>query len=143
MNEINLLPILDRLDFFQSFSPLEKSQLLSQDTMIKVFPRNEFLIMEGTKSTNMFILLKGKVRVTKGKKFTVIAELDAGDFFGDMSFLTGRPRTTNVMAIDEVIAIAFDKPILNKLDPGIREKIKDKLIDRLVERLETMNQLYI
>ena len=143
MSEINLLPILDRLDFFQSFSPVEKSQLLSQDAMIKVFPKNEFLIMEADKSSNMFILLKGKVRVTKGKKYTTIAELDAGDFFGDMSFLTGRPRTTNVMAIDEVIAITFDKTILNKLDQGIREKIKDQLIERLVERLETMNQLYI
>jgi len=44
----------------------------------------------------MFIVSKGELRVTIEPNHTEVARHTAGGFFGEMSLLTGNPRTATV-----------------------------------------------
>jgi CRP-like cAMP-binding protein len=54
------------------------------------------LTREGRPGREFFVLIDGTARVTKaGKK---IADLGAGDWFGEIALITNRPRTATVTA---------------------------------------------
>jgi serine/threonine-protein kinase len=91
-----------------------------------------------------YILLLGEVAVTKGSPPRPITNLGPGDCFGEMSFLTGSPRTANVIANSSTaVVIKMSQEMVQELHIKIREKIKDRLIKRLVERLDLMNGFVI
>ena len=55
------------------------------------------IVEEGTSGVGFFLILDGNVRVRKGKKN--LAELQSGDFFGEMSLFDEQPRSATVEAI--------------------------------------------
>jgi CRP-like cAMP-binding protein len=65
----------------------------------------------------MFVITRGNVKVQipdhDGQK--VINRLGANDFFGEMSLLTGEPRTATVVAEDEVEVLEIRKGALKPI----------------------------
>ena len=64
----------------------------------------------------MFVIEAGRATVTihgVGGDSRGIAMLDAGAAFGEISLLTGEPRTATVRALTEVTAIQIDKDTLS------------------------------
>lgn len=139
LNQEKVMNILMRLDFFDAFTDEEKAFLFQFHSNFFVYEPGEYIIREHSSDTTFFILLSGTVNINKGPMRLHIAELGPGDFFGEVSFLTNTPRTTNVVADDTVIVIMVDKNMLDLLTAEIREKIKDKIIEKLVRRLDHMN----
>ena len=139
-----MLDIINRLDFFNNFSIQERERIIAFHAQFFVYKKDEYLIREGgAEDASIFILLSGTVNITKGEIQLPLARLDAGEFFGEMSFLTNAPRTTNVVAYEESIVIKIDKGMMDNLNVHIREKIKDKIIEKLVARLDKMNDAFI
>jgi len=66
------------------------------------FGPGEDIIREGDEGDSIYIISEGKVRVTVNvdNKVVLLAELGEQDFFGEVSFLTGKPRTATVTAAD-------------------------------------------
>ena len=58
----------------------------------------------------MFVLLRGEAVVTLAKTIGELARLETGAFFGEMSLLTGEPRTATVTATTdcELLEIGSD-----------------------------------
>ena len=137
-----ILNIMERIGFFSRFSTFEKIDLVEFHTHFFVFDKGEYLIREGADGTFFFILLAGSVNVTVGSPEKSINRLEPGEIFGEMSFLAGTPRTTNVKAEDLVIAIRVDRDMMEGLPAGLREKIKDQIIHKLVRRLDRMNRRF-
>ncbi len=54
------------------------------------------LTREGRPGREFFVLIDGTARVTKGEK--KIADLGAGDWFGEIALITNSPRTATVTA---------------------------------------------
>jgi CRP/FNR family cyclic AMP-dependent transcriptional regulator len=138
-----VLSFIDRIQFFDRFTAKEKQKIVRSYTNCFVFNKGEIIIQEGSKDTAFFIILNGNVSVTKVKGMLPIANLGAGDIFGEISFLTGKPRTSTVIADEMVIVIKIDQQMLRELDVSIREKIKDNIIEKLVERLNRMNDTFV
>jgi len=67
----------------------------------------------------------------------LVASLGPGDFFGEMSALTGQPRTATIRAATPVSCVVIEKqdllPIFQS-DPGIMEKISAVVAKRNAER---------
>lgn len=137
---IEILPIISRLGFFNSFTASEKRQMVSDDTHFRVYRPGEILIRQGSEDQSLFIILTGAVNITEGAGETILALLKAGDIFGEMAFLANVRRTANVIATEPVIALKLDRVLFERLSPEIREKFKDKIIEKLVARLDNANK---
>jgi small-conductance mechanosensitive channel len=57
----------------------------------------EVIVREGAPGDSMFIVCKGEVKITVGKDHEV-ARTKEGGYFGEMSLLTGEPRSATVVA---------------------------------------------
>lgn len=82
------------------------------------FPKNAEIVSEGDKDQDFYVLHSGRagVWVRKNQALpTQIAELKAGDFFGEISFLMNTRRTATVKAITETTAFRFEVDAFKKL----------------------------
>ena len=137
---VEILPIINRLGFFNSFTAKEKRQMVSDDAHFRVYNPGEMLIRQGHSDQSLFIILTGTVNITEGAGGTILAVLKAGDIFGEMAFLTDTRRTASVVARESVIALKLDRVLFEQLTPEIREKFKDKIIEKMVARLDAANK---
>jgi len=138
-----LIENMNRTDFFAAFSDAEKREIVTSYTPVCIFGKNESIIKEGTDDTSFYILLTGSARAMKNDVSLPFAQYGPGDSFGEISFLTGVPRTCDVIANEVSIALKIDKKTLEDLKIEIREKIKDRIIENLVDRLRIMNNAFI
>ena len=125
---------------FSHFSENEKKEFAAMKHSILGFNKDEYIIIEGDENTALYVLIKGTVVITKGGSDTPITELAPGTIFGEMSFLSKKPRYSNVIAKETVIVMKMDEFFFKKVKPIIKDKIKDYLIELLISRLDTMNE---
>ena len=90
---------------------------LVKDAEVNHFGRGEAVIEEGTEGESMFILLRGtaQVSVTKNDALIRVGVLREGDCFGEMSLLTGEPRTATVRAEKDCEVLEISKPVMGDL----------------------------
>jgi CRP-like cAMP-binding protein len=93
---------------------------------------------EGDDGEEMYIIQKGKVRVSKrfAGKANIISVLEKGDFFGEMAIVNRIKRTATVTAIDEVELLVFDREGLQNMITR-NARIALTIIDKLCRRLQT------
>lgn len=75
----------------------------------RVYATGDVVFAEGETSTEMFIVQEGTVALTKtvaGREI-FIGTLDRGDFFGEMSMLTGSPRHATCVAMTPTRLLAI------------------------------------
>jgi CRP/FNR family cyclic AMP-dependent transcriptional regulator len=90
------------------------------------------LTKEGRPGREFFILVEGTADVKKGSRR--INQMDAGDFFGEISLVTQRPRTATVTATSPVRALVItDRSFRTLLEhqPEIQGKVMSALAARL------------
>ena len=142
MNETQALQVIDKLYFFEDFSPEEKKFLSTLQSDIYHYSANEVIIQEGqTDERHFFIVLRGLVNIVKNTSEVTIAKLKGGAIFGEISYISKRCRTTSAIAGGDVIALKIDSKKIDELNPAVSTKLKNKFIEVLVDRLEAMNKL--
>ena len=109
---------LERLDREQlhAFSGFEHSEVLdciARSTIIEC-ARGDRVLKEGGSSRNLFLVLSGILEVRhEGRLINVIGQ---GDVFGEMAFLLGLPRQTDVYAATpDVRILSLSEGTLRKL----------------------------
>jgi small-conductance mechanosensitive channel/CRP-like cAMP-binding protein len=70
---------------------------LASKAETRLYAPSERVVVEGDAGDELFALSAGEVRVISGG--SEIARLQEGDFFGEMSLLTGERRTATVVAV--------------------------------------------
>jgi CRP-like cAMP-binding protein len=95
----------------------------------------------------LFVLVSGRARVAlfgeNGRELT-LAELRPGDFFGEMSLLDSRPRSANVVALDDTTALALTREAFHahlKTHPQTALNLIAELSRRLRRADETIANL--
>lgn len=92
------------------FSPLnaDERKKLADEATLHVFNAGEIIIREGDPGRSIYVVLDGQVRVFTrdhhGNELE-LAILEVSQFFGEMSFLTGKPRSGSVMALDSSVIV--------------------------------------
>jgi len=86
---------------------LSSSQLEDVGSRLKPtrFDQDETVIKQGEPGDEMYFIESGRARVVREISATralVLAELEAGDLFGEMALLTGAPRSATVTALSEL-----------------------------------------
>jgi CRP/FNR family cyclic AMP-dependent transcriptional regulator len=104
---------------------------------VRAYLPGAVICREGEEGEEMYIIQKGKVRVSKrfAGKSNVISVLEKGDFFGEMAIVNRIKRTATVTAIDDVELLVFDREGLqNMIVRNVR--IALTIIDKLCRRLQ-------
>lgn len=110
-------PSLSTSPLFLSFSPEELLAVIGGMTLATYAP-GEIIVTEGEPGGGIFVLTTGSVRAyvrnPEGKNVQV-RELFEGDFFGEVSLLTGKPRSATVTASSRCELLALEKPVLEAI----------------------------
>jgi small-conductance mechanosensitive channel/CRP-like cAMP-binding protein len=122
------------------FQCLEDEQLdsLIERSQLNRFGRGERVIEEGAAGDSMFILLRGTAQVSVAKNGAPIrvGVLRAGDCFGEMSLLTGEPRTATVRAEADCEVLEISKPVMSEVlhhAPECLDQLSELLARRKME----------
>jgi CRP-like cAMP-binding protein len=104
---------------------------------VKSYAPGAVICREGEQGVEMYIIQKGKVRVSKdfAGKTHVVSVLEKGDFFGEMAIVTRIQRTATVTALEPVELLAFDRDGLESMIAR-NARIALSIIDRLCRRLQ-------
>ncbi len=120
--------------FLQLLDDSQTDRLLAS-ARLQRFGRGEHVIEQGDEGRSMFILLRGEaaVIVNGGNAHTQVATLRDGDYFGEMSLLTGEPRSATVLAQTDCEMWEIGKDVLGELLEH-NQALVDKLSDLLAKR---------
>jgi small-conductance mechanosensitive channel len=106
------------LHHVELFRDLDESDLgeLAKSMQTRTIGRGSVVVRAGEQGRSLFVVVEGVLEV-RGEP-GVIATLSAGDVFGEMSLLTGDPRSANVAATAEATLYEISdhqlRPILHR-----------------------------
>ena len=123
--------------FLQLLDPAQTDKLLSS-ARLQRFGRGERVIEQGADGGSMFMLLHGEasVLVKANGCETQVATLRDGDYFGEMSLLTGEPRSATVVAHTDCEMWEIGKEVLGEIlqqNHPLVEALSDLLAKRRLE----------
>jgi small-conductance mechanosensitive channel len=97
------------------FAPLTSDQLMELAARAgeRIFGRGEALVRQGEAGSSMFVITRGRVRVVEGSG-RELAVLGAGSYIGEMSMLTGQPRSASVEAAEDCEAVELTAEALRE-----------------------------
>lgn len=103
----------------------------------KSYAPGAIICREGEEGEEMYIIQKGKVRVSKrfADKVHVVSILEKGDFFGETAIVNRTRRTATVTAVDAVELLVFDREGLQNMITR-NARIALSIIDKLCRRLQ-------
>ncbi|TAN40841.1 MAG: cyclic nucleotide-binding domain-containing protein [Nitrospirae bacterium] len=107
-------------------------EILKQLAVICFKPGDQ-VIREGEAGDSLFIILSGAVEISsrvQGRQVGLASLMD-GDIFGEMGFLSSKPRTATVTAITDLEIVEVIKPVL------------DMVIERKPDLLRHLYNVYI
>jgi CRP-like cAMP-binding protein len=111
---------IESVDLFTLLSGEAKGRL-ADGAAERRFAAGEIVVREGDRGSSMFIVESGRLGVSAHGSVGQsqrLAVLDPGSAFGEISLLTGEPRTATVRALTEATLLEIDKATLS---PILRE----------------------
>ncbi len=130
---------------FDAFTA-EETALFAETCKVREYQSGQEIVSEGDKGGSLLLIRKGRAEVRKrldSSNYKCLKELDAGDFFGEMSFLNQTPRSASVIALEdceilEVMKADFD--VLAQSNPDIGLKVYRSIAQELALRLKRNNE---
>lgn len=140
------IEIMSNLLLFKNI-PKNTIKMIRSRCHLRIFKKNEIIFREGEPGIGLYIIIEGKVEIFKEKegKKTILATLESGDFFGEISLLLpDKPRSASAIALEPAVLLGFFNPdlqILMKRSPHIASVILLNIASILGERLIKTNEL--
>ncbi|HEV3060574.1 MAG TPA: mechanosensitive ion channel family protein [Vicinamibacterales bacterium] len=126
------------IDLVPIFAPLDSDTraLLAHQARAVTYAPGETVVKEGEPGSSMFVVVSGEAAVTLDPDGREVARFEDEGFFGEMSLLTGAPRTATVRAITncellEITAEAFRRFVL--AHPAAVEQVAQATATRVRE----------
>ena len=81
------------------------------------YQKDSYIFTEGDSGREMYYIISGRVRVEKetGQIKKVLAELESGDYFGEMAPIIDTPRTASAIAIEDSSIAVIDSDTFRNL----------------------------
>ncbi len=117
--------LLASVDLFATLPPEMRNQI-ARSAPMSVYGSGETIVRQGDEGQSMFIVLSGTVSVVLQPSREEVARIERGGYFGEMSLLTGEPRSATVLAVGDVVVVEIGAELFRRLGaihPEAIEKI--------------------
>lgn len=94
------------LEIFSLMSAEDRERIASKSSTI-TYEEGQYIIKQGEKAESVWVIHQGRAKVIKekGGEKKAVAVLMAGEVFGEMSAIQGRPATADVVPLGKVEAV--------------------------------------
>jgi len=112
---------------------------------IMYYQNGENIIKAGQIEQRMYIILEGRVSIIlqSGDEQFVVATMEKGDFFGEISLFTEHPRSATVRALGDVKLAYIDNPAQLKAFLVKNPHFAAKMVQILAQRLAKTDEILI
>ena len=137
---------LNELKASRLFSSFERETLVEiiASTELRSYEVGDIIVTEGEDGSSLFLIVEGTVRVftrvDDGSNLQ-LAELGPGDFFGEVSLLSDKPRTATITASTQVTAIELERDSIDRISathPEVRTVLEDFYERRAKDTVEAV-----
>lgn len=107
----DVLPMLRGIEFLKVLTE-EQLRELALRLHTKIFARGEVVTRQGERGESFYIIKSGKVLVSardEEGRTTFMRDMTGGEFFGEISLLTGAPRSATVTIIEDAELLVVGK----------------------------------
>lgn len=132
------------VDFLASVPPPLVQRLAALARTCR-YARGEVVIRQGDEGQELFIVLEGEVAVLVGRtggSVAQVARLGPGSFFGEMSLMTGEPRSATIHAVVDTVLVKVDRDAFQEIlaaAPDLAERISATLVERQIQLEENVS----
>jgi serine/threonine protein phosphatase PrpC len=133
------MEVLKSIPIFRHLTYKEQTAILSIAST-KAFPAESEILTEGQSGDELYIVVKGRVRVETGG--VGVAELRTGGHFGEMGLVDHAPRSATVRALEPTRAMVIARSELMQLmkrEPILAVKLLWSFVQVLSDRLRATN----
>lgn len=141
-----MLNFLKMLDIFKTLTDQELRRL-ADSAVREIYMKGRKIVNQGEEGDSFYILAEGLLKVyirdERGKE-QEIARIGPGSCFGEMSLLTGAPRSATVQAeIDSVVYLITKENLLPIMEGNAKlvHNLGELLAERQLEN-ETLNKIW-
>ncbi len=123
--------LLSSIDFLRPLGEEGRGELARRVTR-QAFAAGEVVVRQSAPGDTFYVVVSGEVsvEVAAGGASTGVARLRRGDFFGEMSLLTGEPRAATVVATSDCELLSLDRGAFSDLfgaNPDICRELSEIL----------------
>jgi CRP-like cAMP-binding protein len=131
-NSLAAVPLLRSVD------PDELRRLEARCTWRRVSAR-EWVLDHQASGTDTFFLLQGIVRVSVSAagRETILRDIRAGEFFGELAALDGRPRSAGIMAVTDAVLASMPAGVFREVIHRYPD-VCDQVLACLVREIRTL-----
>ena len=116
--------LLASVDLFASLSQEIRHQI-AVASPTAVFGSGETIVRQGEEGQSMFVVMSGTVSVVLEPSHDEVARIQAGGYFGEMSLLTGEPRSATVLAAGDTAVVEINANLFRRIAAVHPEAIEE------------------
>ena len=142
--DIALCAFVEKLHLFKRISQEDMSLVYAAGKYHK-YKAGEIIVKEGEPGEDLFLLVSGDVQVvSRAAGVSVeLGRLSRGAIFGEVGFLTRKPRTAMILALNSVEIISFSRTdldlVLQKY-PKVRKTLQTMMTARAEKTIEALER---
>lgn len=137
-----ILGLLSSVDLLALLKPSDL-RTLADEVVPRRFGTGERVITEGEPGNTFYVVAQGTVSVRAGSPEREITQLGHGHYFGEMSLLTGEPRSASVVAVSDALLYEIARPTFARFlaaHPELGTSLAELLGRRRTELRAVANQ---
>ncbi|WP_129780518.1 serine/threonine-protein kinase [Peristeroidobacter soli] len=126
--------ILRTLKFFHDFSQSEILEVLRASTW-QDYDQGEEIVKEGEMDDRFYVIVSGNVAVMRAGN--VVGQLEAGDCFGETSYVRGAKRLATIKALTGVTLMKVSSTLLEQSSAACQLRFNKVFLRSLISRLQS------
>lgn len=130
-----IVKLMGKVEILSPLNPVELKSLVEQLKTV-FYAAGEVPVKQGDAGDSFYIIKSGRVNVLVEKSSgerAVVATLGPGNFFGEMSLLTGAVRTASIQVLEDAEFIVIDRESFGQTlanNPSIADSLSQILSER-------------
>ena len=126
--------ILRKLKFFHDFSQSEIMEVLRASTW-QDYPAEEEIVREGEMDDRFYVIVSGAAAVMRGGRS--VGQMEAGECFGETSYVRGAKRLATIRAITDVTLIKVSSTLLEQASASCQLRFNRVFLHSMITRLQS------